>query len=331
MVAGRSALAVGHPVRLELHLPGHDLTSLGEVGLHAVGLEVAGRLLDALDLALDVPLLALAEAALDHVDHGGVEAGVEVAAGGDVGLVGAIQPSVRVEVAAQLEDQVKGVLGALGQQGQAVDVGQKLEHAGGEVCGGDGVVEVVLQAVQVEVDNGDLAVELRVERVGGVGRGGVHDLGDGRGHVWPQSALVDPAVDFGALGLELVDPRLHVGQLALELINLLRVRAHRLVEGGRQQVGHGLSLERAGGWHGGAVGHAAMHAVAAAGHAADGHLWLLLLLRLRLLLRLAGVHVGLVVGVLERLVGAAALGALLAEFVKGLAVAVVLYVAVGAR
>jgi hypothetical protein len=37
--------------------------------------------------------------------------------------------------------------------------------------------------VQVEVDNGDLAVELGVERVGGVGGGRVHDLGNGRGDV----------------------------------------------------------------------------------------------------------------------------------------------------
>lgn len=109
----------------------------------------------------------------------------------------------------------------------------------------DGVVEVVLQAVQVEVDDCDLAVELRVERDGRVGRRRVHDLCDGRRHVWPQPALVDPGVHLGALLLQLVDPGLHVLQLSLELLDLLGVRPHRLVEGVGQQVGHGLGLAAA--------------------------------------------------------------------------------------
>jgi hypothetical protein len=139
----------------------------------------------------------------------------------------------------------------------------------------------------------------------------------------PQPPLVDPAVHLGALGLELLDPRLHVGQLALELLDLLRVRPHGLVEGGGEQVGHRLGLERRAVHR---LGHRRAHGHAAVAHAADGHALLLRLL-------LARVHVCCVVGIgssLDRLVVAAALGALLAEVVEALAVAVVLYVAVGA-
>jgi hypothetical protein len=45
------------------------------------------------------------------------------------------------------------------------------------VRGGDGVVEVVLQAVQVEIYDCDFAIELGVEGRGGVSLG-VEDFGD---------------------------------------------------------------------------------------------------------------------------------------------------------
>jgi hypothetical protein len=120
-------------------------------------------------------------------------------------------------------------------------------------------------------------------------------------------------VHLCALLLELVDPGLHVVELVLELLNLLRVRADGLVEGLRQQVGHGLGLP-----HGGpAVVHGGGHGAVAVGEAARGQLRLLGLLWAR-------VHVGLLNGrcgllLRQKLrVFAARLGALLCVVVKGL-------------
>ena len=87
-----------------------------------------------------------------------------------------------VQVAAELQDQVEGHLGTAWQCCETRDVGQEFGHGGGEVGGGDGGVEVVLEAVQVEVDDCDFAVELGVEG-GGCARGLVHLCGDRRGHV----------------------------------------------------------------------------------------------------------------------------------------------------
>ena len=71
-----------------------------------------------------------------------------------------------------------------GEEGQALDIREELEHCGGEVAGGYRVIEVVLEAVEIEVHYGDLAVELCVEGDGGVGGGVVHDLCNGGRDVW---------------------------------------------------------------------------------------------------------------------------------------------------
>lgn len=202
VVPRRRRLAISRPVGLVastpvVHLPPHEVERLGEVRLDAVGSEVLRGLLDALDLALDVPLFALAEAPANHLDHGDIEARVEVAAGRQIFLVAAVEATVRIEVAAELEDEIEGVARARRQERQALDVGQELEHGGGEVGGGDGVVEVVLQAVEVEVDDGDLAVELGVEGHGTVGGGGVHDLSNGR---WDICQLVSTRTRARQLG-----------------------------------------------------------------------------------------------------------------------------------
>lgn len=263
MAVGRSiGLVAAAASASVLHLGSHNVKSLGKVGLDAVGGQVLGSLLDALDLALHVPLFALGKASTDDVDHGTVETSIEVAAGGEVLFVAAIEAAMRVEVAAELEDEIKSVTWAGGKERQTLDVRQELEHGGCKVGGGDGVVEVILQAVEVEVDDGDLAVELGVQGHGTVGGSGVHDLCNGGGHVygrlagwqtrcdgtgrtWAQSSLVDPAVDLGALLLQLLDPVLHVGELALELLNLLGVGPYGLVEGLGKKVGHGLRLDGA--------------------------------------------------------------------------------------
>lgn len=128
VVPRRRALPRPRPVdalRPRTHLPlsPHELERLRKVRLHAKGDEVLRRLLDALDLLCEIPVLALAEAAPDDVDHGGVEAGVEVAAGSNVVVVCRVEPAVRVEVSAELEHEVEGVAGSRGQLGEALDVG----------------------------------------------------------------------------------------------------------------------------------------------------------------------------------------------------------------
>jgi hypothetical protein len=178
----------------------HGVEGAREVGLDTPVAEVCAGLLDALDLALDAPAVAfLGEAAADDTDHGIVQTGVERAALRKVLLVAVLQSPVRVEVAAQLEQQVKGIARAAGQTGQACDVGKELEHACAEGWGGKRVVQVVLQAVQVKVDNGDLAVKLSVQRCGSVGwrvgvRRLVHLVGNACGDVY---AIVSMSANGG--------------------------------------------------------------------------------------------------------------------------------------
>lgn len=83
-----------------------------------------------------------------------------------------------VKIAAELEDEVEGEFGPAGEGGQAGDVREELGHGGGEVSGANGGVEVVLEAVQVEVYDCDFAVELGVKGGGGAG-GLVHERCDG--------------------------------------------------------------------------------------------------------------------------------------------------------
>ena len=113
-----------------------------------------------------------------------VKAGVEVAPRSDVFWIAAVEAAVRVEVATELEDEVEGVARTGREEGQALNIGEELEHCGGEVAGRYRVIEVVLEAVEVEVHYGDLAVKLCVEGDGGVGGGVVHDLCDRGRDVW---------------------------------------------------------------------------------------------------------------------------------------------------
>ena len=97
---------------------------------------------------------------------------------------------------------------------------------------------------------------------------------------------------LGALLLELLDPGLHVGELVLEALDLLRVGAHRGVEGLGEQVRHGLGLLRKVGARR-ALAHGGRHG--AVGEAAGR--------QRRLGLLLARVHVGLFGGLGGLLVG----------------------------
>jgi hypothetical protein len=180
MVPRRSSLAVGDAIAigLELQFALHRLQCVGEVRLNTVGLEIAGRLLDTLDLTLHAPLLALAKATGNYVDHGNVKLGVEVAASCNVARISTVDAAVRVQVAAKFEHEIKGMARSLREQSQSLDIGQELEHCRREVRRRDGVVEVVLEAVQVEVNDGNLAVELRVERNGCIWGCGIHNLSD---------------------------------------------------------------------------------------------------------------------------------------------------------
>ncbi len=90
---------------------------------------------------------------------------------------------MRVEVAGELEDELEGELGAAGKGGEAFEVGDQRREGLHEVGGGQGVVECVLEAVQVVVHHGHFAVELEVEGLCAVGEG-VHCFGDVGGDVW---------------------------------------------------------------------------------------------------------------------------------------------------
>lgn len=141
----------------------HGIQGAWEVRLDAPVPEVRARLLDPLDLPRDAPALALfPEPAPHDLHHGVVELGVEAAALAQVLLVPVLEPAMRVQVPTKLEQQVEGEFGAGGEGGEAVDVRKKLEHAGGEGGGREGVVEVVLEAVEVEVHDCDFAVQLCV-------------------------------------------------------------------------------------------------------------------------------------------------------------------------
>lgn len=149
----------------------HHIQRLREIRLDAPISEIRARLLNALDLPLHAPALALlSEPSAHYIHHRLIQAAVEAAALGQVVLVPVLQPAVRVQVPAELEQEVEGVARPAREGGEAADVGEEFEHAGGEGGGGEGVVEVVLQAVKVEVYDGDFAVELCIEglcRVGG--------------------------------------------------------------------------------------------------------------------------------------------------------------------
>ena len=82
--------------RAEVDLSLHGLQGFGKVRLDAVTLEVGARLLDALDLPDDGPVLSFLKPAPDDVDHGRVEHRVEVATSISVGSVGVVQTAVRV-------------------------------------------------------------------------------------------------------------------------------------------------------------------------------------------------------------------------------------------
>lgn len=102
---------------LELEFTLHEVQRLWEVGLDAESLEVVGRLLNALDFALHVPVLAIAEPPAHDIDHSRVQARVKVTASFNVGWLAAVKAAVRVEVAAKLEEQVKCVTGTARQLG----------------------------------------------------------------------------------------------------------------------------------------------------------------------------------------------------------------------
>ena len=147
------------------HTIAHRIKSLGEVWLDTPISEIRASLLDALDLPLNTPAFALVpETATHDVDHSVVELGVEAATFAQVLFVSALEAAVRIEITSKLEKQVKGMTGTGGQDCETLDVWQEFEHAGREAGCWQGVVEIVLKAVEIKVDDGDLAVELRVER-----------------------------------------------------------------------------------------------------------------------------------------------------------------------
>ena len=127
--------------------------------------------------------MGLGQALPNHVDHAFVQAAVEGGAAGDVGLVvPALVAAVRVQVAAEFDDELKRKGGPVGEGGEVFNGWNEGLQRGGEGRGGEVGGERVLQAVQIVVEDRHFAVEVVIEglRGGGVG---VHGLRDGRRHV----------------------------------------------------------------------------------------------------------------------------------------------------
>ena len=164
----------------------HHLERVREIRLDAPIAQVRARLLDPLDLSLHTPGVAFfLEAALHHLHHRLVELAVELAALAQVIFVAVLEPAVRVQVPAQFEQEVESIAGAGGERAEARDVWEEFEHAGAEGGGGQGVVEVVLETVEVKVDDGDFAVELGVQGLCGMaGRGSVGGGVHLAGYAW---------------------------------------------------------------------------------------------------------------------------------------------------
>lgn len=145
----------------------HDLQAAGKIRRDAIITpQIRARLLHPLHIPHDLPLLALIQALANHIHHRLIEPLIELQAIVRCGRGGA---TVRVEVAAELDDELEGELGAALERGEALEVREEGGEGLDEVGGGEGVVEGVLEAVQVVVDHGHFAVELEVEGLGRVG------------------------------------------------------------------------------------------------------------------------------------------------------------------
>lgn len=184
-----------------LRLIPHDIQAPREIGLQAQLVPQDGaRLVEPLHVLGDVPpdaavlLVGLLDAASDDVDHDLVEAGVEHAAGLDVGVVVvAFLATVGVEVAGELDEKLEGERGAVREGGERRERGEEGEEWGGEGGGGEVGGEGVLEAVEVVVEDRHFAVEMVGEGLGareGAGGEGVDGGKDGRGEVWVVFMLV---------------------------------------------------------------------------------------------------------------------------------------------
>ena len=253
-----------HPIPLPAL---HNLQTLGEVLPQTqLALQKRARLLQPLNIPADLPILALSglfptvmatatssriitilQPHLDDIHHALIQPGVKVRARRRIGII--IPPvvaPVRIEVPAQLDQQLEGQGGTARQGSQILDAGDQLRQRGRERGRGQVCAQRVLQAVQIVVQHRHLAVELVVERCGGRGVV-VHGCADARGHVGAQAALVDPGVHVCALVFECLQSVGRLFELGPQVFDLFLVGPDGFVEDFDEGVWGGLQAAAAGG------------------------------------------------------------------------------------
>lgn len=116
----------------------HHIQAPWEVTLQAnLAPQEPARLLQPLNIPPHHPrrllLPRLAQPLPYDIDHGVVQAGVEVGARGLVGVVvPAVVAAVGVQVAAELDEELEGEGGAVGELGEVFDGGEECQECGGE-------------------------------------------------------------------------------------------------------------------------------------------------------------------------------------------------------
>jgi len=104
-----------------------------EVRFYAPVPEICARLLNPLNLSLHTPAVSfLLEATPNDIHHGIVQSSIEGASLGKVLLVAILEAAMRIEIAAELEEKIKGVPRTRGESRQTSDVGKEFEHTGGK-------------------------------------------------------------------------------------------------------------------------------------------------------------------------------------------------------
>lgn len=135
----------------------HHIQAPGEITLQAdLAPQEPARLLQPLDIPSHHPrrllLPRLAQPLPYDFDHGIVQAGVEVRARRLVGVVvPAVVAAVGVQVAAELDEELEGEGGAVGELGEVFDGGEECQECRCESGGGEVGGERVLEAVEIAV------------------------------------------------------------------------------------------------------------------------------------------------------------------------------------
>lgn len=153
----------------------HEFQAPREVSVQTkLRLQKSPRLLQPLDIPSDLPWRILCargrQSQAHNVQHAVVEPVVELGPTARVGVVvPALIAAVRVQVPAELDDELECERRAARQGGEVFDGRNELREGAGECGCGQVGGERVLEAMQVVVEHGHFAIELVVEGLCGGG------------------------------------------------------------------------------------------------------------------------------------------------------------------